>query len=109
MSLPINKYLRDRHNAEPSIESKKTNPTEAKKETALPKEEKKTEPSRFETSEKKELSWVEKLKPKTQEPLLGGVCKNTDYAGSISEKDLDKVSQNYPAYKEAEVTTGVDW
>ncbi|GEM_PF-3285309 len=55
------------------------------------------------------LPSLEKPKTPSYQILTGGLLRDLNYKGEIRKADLDRIQKNYPAYKEAEVKTGVNW
>jgi len=55
------------------------------------------------------LPALEKNKAPTHIALPGGAARRLDYQGPLSERELDRVQQLYPVYKQAEEKTQVNW
>ncbi|MBF0493449.1 MAG: hypothetical protein HQM15_11820 [Deltaproteobacteria bacterium] len=55
------------------------------------------------------LAGVEQCVPQKLQGLMGNTFRNLDYQGLLQSKDLDLIQKNYPAYKQAEQKTDVNW
>lgn len=100
--IPVNRYLRDRHEKIQEAGSEKEIQNLPNRSEPL------AELQGGETSGVS-LKKIEKPQEIKLRAFAGGGIRNLKYLGTLSEKQLDRVEEFYPFYKQAEKVTQVNW
>ncbi len=100
--IPVNRYLRDRHEKVQEVGS-------GKEIQNLPNRSEPIAKPEVSKTSRVSLKKIEKPQEIKLRAFAGGGIRNLKYQGSLSEKQLDRIEELYPFYKQAEKMTQVNW